>query len=740
MRNLGRHLRSRTFLRYFGSYAAVLFIVFAGISIYMFRYYEGALEASFIESELNLIRQIQYSNELSLNSMHNTAEHLGISELVAPFAFLDAPQRARPLMRLLASYRNINTFIGDIILSFHDDKFLFSGNTSIEVERFFSQGLLFETVSGYEFKDLLSNAYSMSILPSQNIYGLIIPSARMVVTFILPIGAGRGGSLIFLVDARQYEMMLRRYTHEIYNTFILHKGNVIVKQTVSNMPDSFVEEALAGGAVSGDRFAFGEETYMLITVDGEHHMTYATLIPMSLVTDISNVLQQGIWLFILGLIITSLIMTGFFAFSNYRPVAALRKHFDAEESRNDFLAIESGINNLFGQNLTLGTMLEEMTGYENYNIVLQFIKGRYLDRAEFLADAKKTKIDFDKQYYAIAVSDSGGGSGNMGKLSIETIEADEVTCCSVELISQYQKLYLLFSDNSSGIYEYLRSIHEENRSHNIRGVMAASAIYKDIKHGSTAFLEASAAFDNRFIVSNENIILFDEIHAPSNGFAYPEVLVNRLKSALRNTNLEVVDNVINEIFNHVKVLKPPFFIFRIFYNDIIRIALFEWGAKRDSLDAMKLCDVFTLSGCLSIEELSEMLREVCHTLFENTPQKDNTKIDSMSLLIEEARLFMQDNYDNPDVNISFIADRLSINTAAFTKEFKKYTNTTPLEYLTQLRIDQAAKLLSTTGINVKDVSVKVGYLDVSAFIKKFRIHMGMTPAMYRKTYIEVKND
>ena len=49
-----------------------------------------------------------------------------------------------------------------------------------------------------------------------------------------------------------------------------------------------------------------------------------------------------------------------------------------------------------------------------------------------------------------------------------------------------------------------------------------------------------------------------------------------------------------------------------------------------------------------------------------------------------------------------------------------------------MRIDHAKRLLAATELNVKEISEKVGYLDTSGFIKRFRRYTGMTPVMYRQ--------
>ena len=53
------------------------------------------------------------------------------------------------------------------------------------------------------------------------------------------------------------------------------------------------------------------------------------------------------------------------------------------------------------------------------------------------------------------------------------------------------------------------------------------------------------------------------------------------------------------------------------------------------------------------------------------------------------------------------------------------------EYLTELRIAEAKRLLLETESSVVDICQQTGYSHVSYFIKLFQKYVGMTPAKYR---------
>ena len=70
----------------------------------------------------------------------------------------------------------------------------------------------------------------------------------------------------------------------------------------------------------------------------------------------------------------------------------------------------------------------------------------------------------------------------------------------------------------------------------------------------------------------------------------------------------------------------------------------------------------------------------------------------------------------------------------FIKLFKKYVGKTIIEYVADLRLSYAAKLLSTTDLSVITVSSSVGYDNSSFFAQKFKNKFKVSPAEYRNSF------
>lgn len=79
-----------------------------------------------------------------------------------------------------------------------------------------------------------------------------------------------------------------------------------------------------------------------------------------------------------------------------------------------------------------------------------------------------------------------------------------------------------------------------------------------------------------------------------------------------------------------------------------------------------------------------------------------------------------------------IANEVNLSPNYLRRKFKEATGQTILEYLTEVRLNKAAELLKTSTLKVKEISVRVGYENISYFTQLFSKEFGVTPNEYKK--------
>ncbi|HZS10063.1 MAG TPA: AraC family transcriptional regulator [Blastocatellia bacterium] len=98
--------------------------------------------------------------------------------------------------------------------------------------------------------------------------------------------------------------------------------------------------------------------------------------------------------------------------------------------------------------------------------------------------------------------------------------------------------------------------------------------------------------------------------------------------------------------------------------------------------------------------------------------------------LRRAKEFMHENLAD-DLTLEEIAEAVGLSPFHFARSFKRATGQTPQQYLWQIRIDHAKRLLADSELPIVDVSANVGFKNQSHFTTTFRRFTSMTPKAWR---------
>ena len=118
------------------------------------------------------------------------------------------------------------------------------------------------------------------------------------------------------------------------------------------------------------------------------------------------------------------------------------------------------------------------------------------------------------------------------------------------------------------------------------------------------------------------------------------------------------------------------------------------------------------------------------SLTRNAPHADS--------VVRSCEQWLKDHYKASNALQQAVA-QASIPERTLKRRFKAATGTTLIEYLQNLRIEEAKRLLETGQMPVDDISVEVSYEDPSFFRRLFKRLTGLTPSQYRRMFQPVMN-
>lgn len=109
----------------------------------------------------------------------------------------------------------------------------------------------------------------------------------------------------------------------------------------------------------------------------------------------------------------------------------------------------------------------------------------------------------------------------------------------------------------------------------------------------------------------------------------------------------------------------------------------------------------------------------------------NLKEESSSDAIAASKAYIEANYTR-NISLEDVSREVNISTYYLSRIFKEAMGKNFIDYLTDLRIEKAKELLSTTSYSMKEICMMSGYSDPNYFSKTFKKNVGVTPTEYRE--------
>jgi transcriptional regulator GlxA family with amidase domain len=102
-------------------------------------------------------------------------------------------------------------------------------------------------------------------------------------------------------------------------------------------------------------------------------------------------------------------------------------------------------------------------------------------------------------------------------------------------------------------------------------------------------------------------------------------------------------------------------------------------------------------------------------------------------IVRRCEDWMQENFRDPGA-IPKVTTLAGIAQRTLKRRFKAATGCSLIEYLQNLRVEEAKTLLETSDLPVDEISYQAGYSDASFFRRLFKRLTGLTPSHYRKMF------
>ncbi|MCE5345342.1 MAG: AraC family transcriptional regulator [Bacteroidales bacterium] len=102
--------------------------------------------------------------------------------------------------------------------------------------------------------------------------------------------------------------------------------------------------------------------------------------------------------------------------------------------------------------------------------------------------------------------------------------------------------------------------------------------------------------------------------------------------------------------------------------------------------------------------------------------------------INKVMNFIMENFPD-EITLEEIANLVNLNKSSFCRYFKSRTKKTFSQFLNEIRIAHACKLLVNGNIKISQICYETGYNNISHFNRQFKLITGLTAKEYSKKYL-----
>lgn len=745
--------KSNMFIKYIISYVCVMLLPVVILSLVVFGIFVERLKNEIVNNTISALNKSKLMIDTQISQIYGTYyQIMDINKTLKTYIYVDTPSPINDLYikNELRKHIASNFFISEVVLCSKNNNYIYTSEGVYPKSLFINSIYCYDNWNIEDFERDIFDAPRPFVRPAET-----VNKDERYVTFVFPPYMSTdipNSALLFLVrEEKIANLLLSNVDKFDGNSFIVDNKNQII--TVTNNEVVYfneLKEVIASETRRDYMFEKkigGESFYVFVTKSDYLGWKYVSLLPAKSV--MSGVVEAKIAFFV-GLIMVFILGTAtilFFMKINYEPIKQLKAYIEklfnrSGENLNEIETVREAIDYLVNQNAKLSNDIKKSIVALRDSLVFSLIRGQINSIEEFNSYGKEIDINFSKKIFQIIIIrvSLGGYDRKVNRQNIIDV-FDECVFSGYEYFirenvqkNEYIGLLAFDEINKDRLNEMLRNFMEKfRREYNTFVTIGVGDECRDVQALPRSYMNASTALKHMFIRGNNQIIHYNEIINYSLRIDdYPHEEIKKLNRLIRQGNIKKIKQLINWIIDYIKKRDTPIFIARAICFEII-YEVFK--ADEDVVLENKYPDIFVLEKIDTIEQLSDIISELCLDICTALKRKRENLYEEENF-IDNIINFIKQNYDNCNFSTQMIADNFGMSLSYLSQYFKANVGKTISDYITELRIQKAKKLLDSTNFSISNISEEVGYYNVSSFIRRFKQVTGITPGEYREKAVK----
>ncbi len=706
----------------------------------------------------NQARLEEYMQELTGSLQRdalNLSQILAQSEISSKSAAIGELREAQS--KLSAANRT-NTMLLSMYLYLEEPGYVVTSyNGCYRLESFLDQ----EWLAPYQSLDSIDNSTWMSV---RRVHSLYSPTGKdegePVLTYIYRLSSfttpGLSGVLIFNVDAKELASRLNAgYDgRQEYVQVIDETGSVLCDPVRSQMGMNLSEETHIGRILKDPK----KSGYFTTDIDGEMMLVswYRSEFEDWIFVDVSsvetmNTLAQsyvnGLLLILGGILIAGLL--GAFGLSRYlyNPVKQLTDEILRGEvfagNRGDLALLKRAISNMKQEEERLRkNQAEDKTKQEEAWLRTALLNGYQPQEAPEGLKALVSGMVIRVAYLRFYLQDERWGKMDgeescyfrdlLCQLWSQMRQENQYT--GREVYVGKRGVYLLILGGEERelcalLGRYNQYVQENFQIHMAAGVSRAC---ENLQEAMAAGEKALRASGRVFFRGWGSVITEEDLPMErAEEYVYPAGEEKELMESLDSGNEKWIRQAVGNYCQQIRqmpslTVEHAVLMLHQLTGTILQKLSERVGDEEQVMEySRRIHRIFSIQG-YSLQEFEQDFGDCLCTLFGCVRQEEGG-----AGLYSQILAYIQEHY-RENIGANEIAEALGISYSYTRKIFKEHSGVSPSDYIHQLRIQDAKRILMESSKPVIQIAEEVGYNNDQSFLRAFKKWVGMSPAVYRK--------
>lgn len=679
-------IRSRVFKRYVLSYLSVVLAVCMALGLALVRVASGQLRQA--ETEVYQARLAQTADyiERQLSTMEDIRLDVKTRLPFQPFYLNRQKTNEFELLDAFSRYAGFSPWIEEYYLWYQDDGKVF-GTRSTYSEHIFFQRVM-KGMPAERMTEALPEAGKMLFqVPETRSDTLMIALPFYFGTARIPTGRC---TLIFLVKLAQLRQTIWQMTGQPFDSgFALEYEGQTVLSTLT------AERTLSGqGTKEKARVVIEEPSIAGLERLGSFE-------------------RLMIWIVVLAVLLGTAIAV-YAAWRSYQPIRKLyAKYGGSQKPSNELQTLEDLLSNSLKRNSFSQKQIEEQMeqldlqqSWLKQQLVMMLITGN--DSPVVKELIQKMGFEMSHAHFALCFLYLQGDEGDRTGLvrSIEDFSDEECTLYAAELQENREYIVLMNFQEEEQCRELLELLSDSLESRNLSVRVQWSRTCSQLNEIASAAIETLNTPPVALAVDNAEAEEEDAL----------EQMAALTESGSTSQALALLETMIAQTEN-----RYPSYLMRIYMLNRLVQQMMTLASREGVTLPPK-------SPGQDPDSVRETLEQLVRALCRKGAQRSSAEKPEGG----KTAAYVREHCLDGDISLSSTAEALGISTKQVSRLLRMEVNMTFKEYLLHLRMSAAQDFLREEGLSIAETAGRVGYFNISHFIKCFKAYTGMTPGEWKK--------